>query len=163
MNRVCILMSTNHEPEANLRACLAALREQTSIQAISKVYETEPVGEIYTEKFLDAIVLLETNHAPVDFREQVLLPIEKRLGRVKGTPTIPIDLDILLWNTDSFDFGYKPWHVPDADIVRDIHLAHPLAELLPDYVHPEDGRTLREIAASLPHDGLILRPDITLE
>lgn len=166
MAQVFLLLSTNFEPEQNLNTCLSLLREKCVIRQISSVYETAPVGEIYKNNFLDAVVHLETDLAPLAFREEVLGQIEQVLGRSRHQPpdgNIPIDLDILLWDNLSFDFGSKPWHVPDRKITREIHLALPLAELAPDYTHPEDGRTLREISQSLSTEGLVSRPDVKLE
>jgi 2-amino-4-hydroxy-6-hydroxymethyldihydropteridine diphosphokinase len=115
---------------------------------------------------LNAAVLLETALAPDEFRRQVIVPIEQQLGRKrdpanKNAPRT-IDLDIALWDEGSFDFGEKPWHVPDANITRFIHVARPLADLAPGYVHPEDGRTLAEIAAALPAEGITRRSDLAL-
>ncbi len=77
--------------------------------------------------------------------------IEGKLGRVrdpnnKNAPRT-IDLDISLWNDEVFDYGEKPWHIPDPDIVRFAHVVVPLAELAPDYVHPVEKVTLAQIAA----------------
>lgn len=168
MNRVFVLLSSNHDPEKNLPAGLALLQEKSRVEAISSVYESAPVGEGYQANFLDAVAELRTNLCPSEFRNDILGQIEQRLGRERpgmqaGFHVITIDLDILLWNQESFDFGPKPWHVPDRKIVREAHLAVPLAELAPDYVHPEDGRTLLKIAKSLPHEGLTLRQDIRLD
>ncbi len=165
MNRVFVLLSSNYDAEKNLRASLSLLREKTVIEAISSVYESAPVGECYTANFLDAVVQLQTALCPLEFREGILAPIEQRLGRERpksGIHMITIDLDILLWNNESFDFGRKPWHVPDKKIIYEAHLAVPLAELMPNYIHPEDGRTLFEIAKMLPEEALILRGDIRL-
>lgn len=167
MHRVFLSLGSNIEPEANLRACLGVLRQKCTVLAVSPVYETAPVGYSQQPDFLNAAVLLETPLSPEAFRAQVILPIERALGRVrdphnKNAPRT-IDLDIALWDGDSFDFGEKPWHVPDPDITRYIHVARPLADLAPDYVHPEDGRTLAEIAGSLPASGLRRRPDIRLD
>jgi len=75
---------------------------------------------------------------------------------------VTIDLDLMLWDETILDFGAKPWHVPHPDAARYIHAARPLADLAPDYIHPEDGRTLAEIAAALPEKGLRRRADLHL-
>lgn len=165
MNRVFVLLSSNDEAEKNLRASLLLLREKTVIEAVSSVYESAPIGERYSANFLDAVVQLQTPFSPLELREGILAPIEQHLGRERpksGIQVITIDLDILLWNHESFDFGRKPWHVPDRKIIYEAHLAVPLAELAPDYLHPEDGRILLEIARTLPAEDLILRGDIRL-
>lgn len=167
MHRVFLSLGSNIKPEDNLRACLQLLREKCTVLAVSPVYETAPVGYTKQANFLNAAVLLETPLTPEQFRLAVIVPIEQALKRVrdphnKNAPRT-IDLDIALWDEESFDFGEKPWHVPDPDVTRFAHVARPLADLAPEAVHPEDGRTLAEIAAALPTEGLWLREDITLD
>ncbi len=163
-HRVFISLGSNINPAANLRTCLSLLREKCDVQAVSPIYETAPVGYTAQENFLNAAVLVHTELSPAQFRAAVIVPIERALQRVrdpynKNAPRT-IDLDIALWENEAFDFGEKPWHVPDKDIVRFIHVARPLADLAPDTVHPEDGRTLAQIAAELPAGGLYLRDDL---
>lgn len=164
--RVFVSLGSNIDPAANLRACVRLLREKTHVIAVSPVYETAPVGYTEQENFLNAAVLVETDLSPEAFRAAVIVPIEAALGRVrdphnKNAPRT-IDLDITLWGDAAFDYGAKPWHVPERDIVRFIHVARPLADLAPDYVHPEDGRTLAAIAGSLPAAGLQRRDGLLL-
>jgi len=155
-HRVYLSLGSNIDPEANLRACLDLLRARTHLIAVSPVYETAPVGFTTQANFLNAAALVETDLTPEAFRTAVIVPIEQALGRVRdpANRNAPrtIDVDISLWDDAVFDFGEKPWHVPDRGIVRFSHVARPLADLAPDYVHPEDGRTLARIAASLPGD-----------
>ena len=165
-HRVHISLGSNIDAAANLQACVRLLAEKTRVLAASPVYETAPVGFTEQENFLNAAVLAETTLSPEAFRAAVIVPIEAALGRVrdphnKNAPRT-IDLDITLWDEATFDFGEKPWHVPERDILRFIHVARPLADLSPDYVHPEDGRTLRAIADSLPAAGLQRRADLVL-
>lgn len=168
MHRVFVSLGSNISPEANLRACVRLLRDRCDVLAVSPVYETAPVGYTEQENFLNAAVLLETDLTPERLRAELLDAIEHALKRErdplnKNAPRT-IDLDIALWDDGSFDYGTKPWHVPDKDITRFIHVARPLADLAPEYVHPEDGRTLANIADALSSaDGLFVREDITLD
>ncbi|NJL94680.1 MAG: 2-amino-4-hydroxy-6-hydroxymethyldihydropteridine diphosphokinase [Anaerolineae bacterium] len=167
MNRVFLLMSTNEDPIQNLQRCYRLLQVRCQVLRVSSVYETPPVGAQYQANFLDAVVELDTEHAPLDFREHVLGEVETLLGRQRPTPrtevvSIPIDLDILLWNDAHFTFGEKPWQVPDPKILHEAHLAVPLAELAPALPHPTDGRPLAAIAAQLGMTALMLRPDVQL-
>ena len=52
----------------------------------------------------------------------------------------------------------------DADILTRAFVAVPLAELFPDFVHPETGQTLAEIAAGfdLQRLGMTLREECDL-
>lgn len=148
---VFVSLGSNIEPEKNLREAVHLLRKKCIVLAVSSVYRTSPQG--YTEQadFLNMAVKLTTNLAPVEFKSSVLENIEQQLGRQrdprnKNAPRT-IDLDISLWGDGMFEYGEKPWGVPDPDILRFAHVAVPLAELAPDYVYPGEERTLAEIAA----------------
>jgi 7,8-dihydro-6-hydroxymethylpterin-pyrophosphokinase len=100
----------------------------------------------------------------VELKDGVLAQIENQLERVrtanKNAPRT-IDLDIALFNRDVFKVGER--HVPDPEILEFGHIALPLADLDPDYRHPETGQTLAEIAAPFADDpDLWVRPDIQL-
>ena len=72
-------------------------------------------------------------------------------------------MDIAIW--DDMVGEILGRRVPDPDILRHLHVARPLADLAPDLVHPETGRTLAQIAAVLEAECPALplpRPDIIL-
>ena len=108
-------------------------------------------------------VLLKTSHEPAVLKTRILASIEEKLGRQRGTgQPVTIDLAIMLWGDGMFEYGDKPWRVPHPDVTRYIYAARPLADLAPEYAHPQDGRTLAEIAAGLAGDALRLRDDVDL-
>lgn len=146
---VYVSLGANIEPEKNLLRAVRLLRQHCRVVAISSVYRTPPQG--YTEQadFLNMAVKLTTSLQPIDFKTRILTRIEQQLGRVrdpnnKNAPRT-IDLDISLWDDAIIDYGDKPWHIPERDILRFAHVAVPLAEIAPDYIHPETGHTLAEI------------------
>jgi dihydroneopterin aldolase/2-amino-4-hydroxy-6-hydroxymethyldihydropteridine diphosphokinase len=150
-NTAFVSLGSNIEPKQNLRKAVELLRTRTDVLAISSAYRTPPQG--YTEQpdFLNMAVRLMTPLSPITLKKDVLDWIERELGRVrdpnnKNAPRT-IDLDISLWNLGILDYGEKPWRIPDPDIVRFAHVAVPLAELAPDYIHPVEGITLAQIAA----------------
>ena len=163
MNRAYLSLGSNIEPERNLVQAVRLLGECCRLSAVSAVYETRPVGRADQPNFLNAAVLLETELAPEALKDTVLGPIEEELGRVrsadKNAPRT-IDLDISLWNEEVLDLG--PRHIPDPEIVQFPHIARPLANLAPGYVHPETGLTRAEIADRLPDAGLVLRREVVL-
>jgi 2-amino-4-hydroxy-6-hydroxymethyldihydropteridine diphosphokinase len=128
------------------------------------VYETAPVGKTDQPNFLNAAVQMETELSAAALKDEVLRAIEQELGRVltqnKNAPRT-IDLDISLFNDEVLDAGNR--HIPDPEIVQRAYLAWPLADLAPDYRHPETGQTLLQIAQALPDTGLLRRVDLTLE
>ncbi len=155
---VFVSLGSNIRPAENLAAAVRLLRERCRVVAVSAVYRTAPQGDPAQADFLNAAVKLQTTLTPETFKTEVIGDIECALGRVrdplnKNAPRT-IDLDISLWDDSVFDYGEKPWHVPEPDIVRFAHVAVPLAELAPDYVHPETGQTLAQIAAGLDSSGV---------
>lgn len=162
-NRVFVTLGSNIEPVRNLAAAVEHLRDQVTVLSVSPVYETPPVGTRDQPNFLNAAVLITTPFSADELKVGVLQPIEQALGRVrtedKNAPRT-IDLDIALYNYEILDLGFR--HIPDPDLLAHPHVAVPLADLAPYYVHPETGRTLQEIAAGLPQSGIKRRDDLVL-
>lgn len=162
-NRVYISLGSNIEPERNLLEAVRRLARHCRLLAVSPVYETQPVGMTEQSNFLNAAVLVETDLTASDLKRQVLQVVEQELGRVrtanKNAPRT-IDLDISLFNNEVLELGQRS--IPDPEILEFAHIARPLADLAPEYLHPETGRSLRDIAESLPESGLALRPDVAL-
>lgn len=158
MAEVYLSLGSNIQPERHLKAALTLLRERCALRACSSVYRTPPQGDPDQADFLNMAVKVTTSLSPEQFKRLVIGDIEAQLGRVrdphnKNAPRT-IDLDISLWNHEVLDYGDKPWHIPEPDIAHFAHVAVPLAEIVPDYVHPETGQTLAHIAASLDSSGM---------
>jgi 2-amino-4-hydroxy-6-hydroxymethyldihydropteridine diphosphokinase len=148
---VYVSLGSNIEPETNLKQAIQLLRTRSKIQVISSAYRTAPQGFLEQADFLNMAVCVETTLDPTPFKKDVLDWIERELGRVrdpqnKNAPRT-IDLDISLWDAAVFEYGDKPWRVPDPDISKFAHVAIPLAEIAPDYMHPIEQITLSKIAA----------------
>ena len=162
-NRVFVAVGSNIEPERNLKEAVRLLAPRCRLLAVSPVYETKPVGKTDQPNFLNAAALIETELGAAELKAQVLQDIEQTLGRVrtadKNAPRA-IDLDITLFNDEMFNIGHR--HIPDRDLLRYPHIAVPMADLAPNYVHPESRQTLKEIAESMSSVGLVPRPDIEL-
>ena len=157
-NVVYVSIGSNISPEKNLRGALRRLRKYTTVLALSPVYLTEPRGDGAQGYFLNMAAKVHTHRSPLRFKTEVTDRIETELRRVrdpknKNAPRT-IDLDISLWNSDALEFGEKPWKVPDEDIVHFAHVAIPLADIAPDYLHPIEGKTLAAIRSAFDTAGL---------
>lgn len=164
-NRAYLTLGSNIDPEENLRRVVGLLAKRCRVLAVSRVYETAPVGDTAQADFLNAAVLVETELEAPALKAGILLPLENELGRVriknKNAPRT-IDVDIALFNRDVLEVGYR--HIPDPEILKFGHLALPLADLEPDYRHPETGQTLAEIAAGfVGRDDSSVRSDVHLD
>lgn len=163
MNRAYLLLGSNIEAEMNLPRALALLAGAGRVVAVSAVYRTAAVGRTDQADFLNAAALLETALAAEDLKRRVIADIETALGRVrdpldKNAPRT-IDVDIAIWEAGARTAGpegagaaglaNEAGPPPDPDIAQRAHVAVPLADLAPDWVHPADGRPLALIAAEL--------------
>lgn len=151
MNRVFILLGSNINKEKNLPAAVLLLCEGGSLQSVSSVYETPPIGEEDQPLFWNASVLIETKLDAMSFKRNVLAHIEEKLCRERtadrNAPRT-IDADMTLFNQEVFDLD-DTHHIPDPDLLKFRHVAVPTAELAPNLKHPESGETLKEIARRL--------------
>ncbi len=155
---VYVSLGSNIAPEQNLAAAVRLLRERCPVHAVSSLYRTAPEGDTHQAEFLNMAAEIRTDLTPEEFKTQIIGEVERLLGRVrdphnKNAPRT-IDLDIALWDNRAFDYGTKPWHVPEPDILRFAHVTVPLAELAPHYLHPETGETLAQIVARLDTTGI---------
>lgn len=159
MHRAYILVGSNIDKERNLPAAIRLLEECCHVVAVSSIYETMPVGRTDQPSFFNAAVIVETPLPARTLKWQVLRSIEKQLGRVRtGDPNAPrtIDLDIVLFDDTVFDLDGTP--IPDPAILEHPHIALPLAEMAPAYVHPVTGQTLAEIAKRFSGNAGCLEP-----
>jgi 2-amino-4-hydroxy-6-hydroxymethyldihydropteridine diphosphokinase len=166
-NRVVVTLGSNIDPAANLQAAVAELRtyEAVSVIAVSPVYETAPVGTADQTSFLNAAVLIVTPQSVDALKSGVLQPVEQALGRVRTADKYAartIDLDIALFNYEVLDA--RGHHIPDPDILSYPHVAVPIADVAPYYIHPETGQTLAAVARGLMtvrgiHSDTIMRRD----
>ena len=157
-NTAYISLGSNIEPETNLQKAVKLLRERCTVLAHSGVYRTAPQGDPHQPDFLNMALKVSTSLTPQQFKMLIIADIEQALGRVrdpnnKNAPRT-IDLDIALWNDAVLDYSSPPRHIPDPDILHYAHATVPLAEIAPDYVHPETGQTLAEMAAALDTTGI---------
>ena len=108
-----------------------ALHPAIEIADISAIYETPPWGRTDQPAFLNAAVLVETGLAPRALLE-VILGIERSLGRVRGQLWGPrtIDIDILLYGDRQV--SEPGLTVPHPRIQERAFVIKPLADILPD-------------------------------
>ena len=134
------------------------------LRGISGVYQNPAIGGRPQPDYLNAAVLLEVDRPPEALRAE-LRRIEAELGRVRTSDKYAprtIDLDLSLFGDQIYRAPGS--QIPDPEITRLAHLAIPLADLAPEYRHPELGESLAEIAGRLRAGSkLVLRADLSEE
>lgn len=147
MATVFLGLGTNlGDREANLRAALRMLRDVVRIEAVSSVYESEPVGYRAQPDFWNLVVRAGTRLEPSALLEAVR-GIERALGREPSFRNAPrvMDIDLLLY--DDVELDLPELTLPHPRMLERAFVLKPLAEVAPDVVHPATGRTFREHAA----------------
>jgi 2-amino-4-hydroxy-6-hydroxymethyldihydropteridine diphosphokinase len=123
------------------------------VEAVSALYETEPVGEILDQPdFLNAATRIRTELAPQDLL-RVCKAIEVELGRMFGAPRHgprPIDIDLLLLTDEPDDessaaggfieLQSESLTLPHPEVTSRRFVLVPLLELDPDLVLPDGTR-----------------------
>lgn len=141
LHRVYLNLGSNIQPEINLIKAIQILSEYGEVRAVSNAWESRSVGAP-APNYLNACVLFLSPLDKDELKEQVLRPIESRLGRERGKDKyIPrtIDIDIILFDNQPYKDSF--WN--DAFVIV------PLAEIYPEYRDPLTRESVTEIATRL--------------
>jgi 2-amino-4-hydroxy-6-hydroxymethyldihydropteridine diphosphokinase len=130
--------------EGTIRAAVADL---PGVVAVSTLRETDPVGITDQPRFLNGVAVLETELAPRELLD-VLLAVERRLGRERGRRWGPrtIDLDLLLYGDEVID--ETGLTIPHPRLHERRFVLEPLADIAPKLVVPGYGR-VKDLLAKL--------------
>ena len=149
MSKVYLGLGSNiGDRESNLKEALRRLAKKVSIEHISSIYETEPVGYLDQPMFLNLACEGKTELDPfaiLTFAKD----IESRMGRKPSFSNAPrpIDIDILFY--DDRIIEAVELIVPHPRFWERAFVLVPLAEIAPEFIDPKGGKTVRELLAGL--------------
>lgn len=155
LHRFYLSLGSNIEAENYLPKAVLLLRKAGDVKAISSVWETRAVGS-NGPNFLNACVLFLSPLQPTELKEQVIRPIEAKMGRVRyADKNAPRTIDI-----DMVSFDEAPLNVEFWDVA---FVAVPLAELIPDFEHPIRHEKLIRVAGQLQSQmWIVKREDVVI-
>jgi 2-amino-4-hydroxy-6-hydroxymethyldihydropteridine diphosphokinase len=136
VHQAYLSLGSNIQPELNLPRAIDLLLEYGKILKVSSAWESEAVGSA-GPNFLNACVLFGTPLLYPELKEQVIHPIEAKLGRERTADKFAprtIDIDIVLFDNELCN--EKFWE--QAFVVV------PLSEIYREYRHPTTRESILE-------------------
>lgn len=131
MPKVYLSIGTNlGDRHANLQTAVDKLTKLYPVLGVSKIYETQPVGEVVQDDFYNIALALDV---PESLKPEALLTqtqqIEKEMKRVKTIHWGPrtIDLDILLFG--ELRMVSEQLTIPHAEMANRRFVLQPLLEV----------------------------------
>jgi 2-amino-4-hydroxy-6-hydroxymethyldihydropteridine diphosphokinase len=136
--------------EAHLREAIDVLGARgVEVEAVSSVYETEPVGEVLDQPdFLNAAARIRTDLEPealLALCKEVEVKRGRDLGATRHSPR-PLDVDLLLLG--DLELSTERLTLPHREVTSRRFVLEPLLELDPELTLP-DGTRLADALASL--------------
>ncbi len=138
---------------AHIQNAIHALAETEGItlQKISSIYQTDPVGYETQARFLNGVAAIQTALPPLSLL-RTLKDIEASVGRKHRTRWGPreIDLDILIYG--DLCLHTEKLVIPHSEMHRRRFVLVPLAEIAPNVVHPVFQETVQTLLERLEDD-----------
>jgi len=148
------------ERELNLLRAVAEIAKipAAKVRALSPFYDTEPVGMIAADNFLNAVLRLESSLTPENLLSE-LMRIEgetfqrQRNNRVDSRR---MDLDILFYGNALID---RPPSlvIPHPRLHERRFVLEPLAEIAPEFMHPLLQKTVSRLLGELKDSSRVVK------
>ena len=149
MAKAYLSLGSNLEPEKHLDAAVQALRESFGDILLSDWVRTTAVG-FEGPDFVNGAAVIETDW-DVYRLDAWLHALEDAHGRRRDVPRFSsrtLDIDIVFYDDLILD-GPGNLRIPRPEL-KHAFVLQPLAQIAPDFVNPETGKTLAEAWREFP-------------
>ena len=128
-----------------------------TLRKASSIYETEAWGFDSNDKFLNQVLVVQTNLSPHELLDKTQ-KIEQLLGRVRninqmGYSSRVIDIDILFYDSEIIETPNL--QIPHLQLHHRKFALIPLAEIIPFWIHPILGETVENLAINCKDKGIV--------
>lgn len=153
MNKVYLLLGSNQQqPLQQLQLAKKNISKKLGIiSRQSAVYKTAAWGNTKQPDFLNQVLVATTKFSASETID-ILLEIEKTMGRIRTKKNAPriIDIDILFFNKEIINS--KKLQVPHPRLQLRNFVLIPLNELSPNFKHPVLHKTINQLLKICPDD-----------
>lgn len=141
-------------PAVTLRRALAAMPSRgLSVSSVSPFYQTAAWPNPADPSFVNAVARLASRLGPAEVL-RALLVIEKSFGRVRKTKWEPRCLDLDLLDYGGLICDEILLSLPHPRMHERAFVLKPLADIAPDWRHPDTGARISDLLKIVGEEGL---------
>ena len=137
---VLIIGGNKGDRKALLKLAAEGISKLGELTLHSKIYETEAWGGVAKGAFLNQVIELSTAYSPVEllgFTQNIEIALGRKRGEHWGDRTM--DIDIIYFGNQVIET--RQLLIPHPFIADRKFVLAPLAEILPDFIHPVLGKS----------------------
>ncbi len=134
--------------------------EVGKVMDASPVYETPPWGFVSETRFWNQVLAVKTSLDPMEVLHKIR-KIEKHFGRKRKAGIYmsrKMDIDILFYDDLAMETGELT--IPHRHISERRFVLAPLCDILPELVHPVNGKLAKEMLAECSDKSEVKRLDL---
>ncbi len=152
MSKLILGLGSNlNEPVFQLQKAVYYLKNHFLLLKVSRIYTSLSLLKDNQDDYYNAAVLAETDKTPLEVLD-IIKSIENSMGRMKlkkwGERNI--DIDIIDFNREIIK--YENLEIPHNQMIYRSFVLLPLLDIVPDYIHPVNNLSLKNMIDNLSDD-----------